>query len=543
MTATSAPYKSAREPGHDGFLQLLRAEWTKFRTVRGWLMALFLIAALTAIAPIWLAGTAGNSVESCVNGRCQAEGQNIATGPAGTAVTDDFYFVRQPLTGNGSITVRVTALHGSGPVPQMPTGFTPAPRTEPWAKAGIIIKASTRPGSAYAAMMITGSHGVRMQYNYTNDVAGPATTVSAAAPQWLRLTRSGDSITGYESATGSHWAVIGTTRLAGLPATVQAGLFVASPDFAEAIGSGDSTAGGPTQATATFDHLSLVGGSAGQKWTGAQIGTDLASSPLAPGVKIHCSGPQCQAPSLSGSARQVAGTFTVRGSGDIAPFEPIVDPLHVVFFGTLFALIAVIALGTLFITAEYRRGMIRTTAAASPRRGRILVAKAIVIGSVTFVAGLIGAAIAFPIVERKLYANGWKPPVWPDLSLTSGTGLQVVLGTAAIAAGAAVLGLAAGVIFQRSTGAVMAVIGVLVVPLVLAVVVLPLTAADWLMRFTPAGAFSLQQAVTRYPQVSQVCAPYHACFPLAPWNGFAVLCGWAAVALGAAVYLLRSRDL
>ena len=33
----------------------------------------------------------------------------------------------------------------------------------PWAKAGIIIKASTRQGSAYAAMMVTGGHGVRMQ--------------------------------------------------------------------------------------------------------------------------------------------------------------------------------------------------------------------------------------------------------------------------------------------------------------------------------------------------------------------------------------------
>ena len=48
------------------------------------------------------------------------------------------------------------------------------PGLEPWSKAGLIIKASTRQGSAYAAMMVTGGHGVRMQYDYTQDVAGPA---------------------------------------------------------------------------------------------------------------------------------------------------------------------------------------------------------------------------------------------------------------------------------------------------------------------------------------------------------------------------------
>ena len=88
---------------------------------------------------------------------------------------------------------------------------------------------------------------------------------------------------------------------------------------------------------------------------------------------------------------------------------PIVDPLQVTFFGTLFGLIAVIALGAVFITAEYRRCMIRTTLAASPRRGRVLAAKAIVIGAVTFAAGLAGAAVAFPFVVRKLHALGWNP--------------------------------------------------------------------------------------------------------------------------------------
>ena len=94
------------------------------------------------------------------------------------------------------------------------------------------------------------------------------------------------------------------------------------------------------------------------------------------------------------------------GTGDIAPYIPIVDPIGVALKASLIGLLAVIALGALFITAEYRRGLIRTTFAASPRRGRVLAAKAIVIGSVTFAAGLVGTAVAFPLAEHKLRSRG-----------------------------------------------------------------------------------------------------------------------------------------
>jgi hypothetical protein len=49
-------------------------------------------------------------------------------------------------------------------------------------------------------------------------------------------------------------------------------------------------------------------------------------------------------------------------------------------------LIVAVIVGAMFISAEYRRGMIRTSVTASSRRGRILVAKATVIGAAAFVA-------------------------------------------------------------------------------------------------------------------------------------------------------------
>jgi hypothetical protein len=546
VTTTLTPRPPAGPATRNGFWQLLRSEWTKFRTVRGWAITLAAVTALTALLPIWLASTAtSNDPEICTARGCQVEGRYFFIGPSGTAVTDSFTFVHQPVGVDGSITVRVDGLHGTGRA-TAPLGFRQPPGTQPWAKAGLMIKASTRPGSPYAAVLLTGSHGIRMQDDFGHDQAGPPAAASQA--RWLRLTRAGDAITGWESATGAAWTRVGTVRVAGLPATAQAGIFVTSPDFSEGVGSGDNMYTTRTQAAAAFTGLRLTGGTAGRSWTGGLVGSETLVPPAGlssagragPGRTGKC-GPYCHQFQPAPGISRRAGTYTLTGTGDIAPFTPIVDPMHIAFLATLFGLIAVIGLGAAFITAEYRRSLIRTTLAATPRRGRVLLAKGIVVGGATFAAALIGTAVAFPVAGRELARNGWKLPVWTDYALTSGTGLQVVLGTAATAAAVAVLALAAGTVFRRGAGAVTAVIGLVVMPLVLAIV-LPLTLATWLLRLTPAAAFSLQSTVPHYSQVSSVCSPYHGCFPLAPWYGYAVLCAWAVAALAGAIYVMRRRD-
>jgi hypothetical protein len=42
--------------------------------------------------------------------------------------------------------------------------------------------------------------------------------------------------------------------------------------------------------------------------------------------------------------------------------------------------------------------------------------------------------------------------------------------------------------------------------------------------------------------VSNAYTPSNGYFPLAPWADFAVLCGYAALTLGVAIFLLRRRD-
>ncbi|MGI9008700.1 MAG: ABC transporter permease subunit [Streptosporangiaceae bacterium] len=528
------PYRPEARPGNDGFGQLLHAEWTKLRTVRGWVIGIvagaLLIVGLGAL-------TGANSQCSIalstpqhpnpVNTACPAP----PTGPGGQWVTDSFYFVRRPLAGNGSITARITSLTGlysthggisagADPLAGMTHGV------QPWSKAGLIIKASTARGSAYAAMMVTGTHGVRMQWNFTHDVAGLTGTVSAAAPRWLRLTRSGDVIRGYDSADGRLWTLVGTATLASLPATVPSGLFAATPGYtaiSQSLGSTTAT-GGPALATAAFSRLSTRGAWPASPWTGHAIqgATDNALPPSAQG--------------FTQSGRQ----FRVSGSGDIAPDVGDAAGGQTGSLAGLFAgLIAMVVVGVMFITAEYRRGLIRTTFTASPRRGRVLAAKAIVLGAVTFAVSLAAIAITIPVAGHLLRENG--NPIFP---LPAVALIRVEAGTAALLAVAAVLALAVGTLFRRSAAAVTVVIAGVVLPYLLAVLsgVLPLGVEDWLVRVTPAAAFAIQQTSPAYPQVVASYAPGTGYFPLAPWAGFAVLCGWTAVALAVAAYLLGRRD-
>jgi ABC-type transport system involved in multi-copper enzyme maturation permease subunit len=199
--------------------------------------------------------------------------------------------------------------------------------------------------------------------------------------------------------------------------------------------------------------------------------------------------------------------------------------------------IAAGVLGALFITAEYRRRLIRVTLAASPRRGRVLAAKTIVIGVVTFAAGLTGIAIALPVGLNRLRSEN--NPILPVTALTE---LRVIAGAAALIAVAAVLALAIGAVLRRGALAVTVVIVGIVLPYLLAITALPVGAADWVLRITPAAAIAVEQSAPAYPQVTAAYTPMSGYYPLAPWAGFAVLCSWTVAALALAAFLLHRRD-
>jgi ABC-type transport system involved in multi-copper enzyme maturation permease subunit len=204
--------------------------------------------------------------------------------------------------------------------------------------------------------------------------------------------------------------------------------------------------------------------------------------------------------------------------------------------GTFAGLIAVAVVATMFMSAEYRRGLIRTTLAASPVRGQVLAAKAIVIGAVAFAAGLAAAAAAVTFATGLAHHRGLSV-----LSLRWPTELRIIAGTAALIAVAAVFTLAIAAIVRRSGAAITIAIVTIVFPYFLSISNGGATgAADFLLRVTPAAAFAVQQPTPQY--YLAVTSPATGFFPLAPWAGLAVLCGWTVLALALAAYLLRRRD-
>ncbi|MEV6202676.1 ABC transporter permease subunit [Streptomyces sp. NPDC051771] len=511
-------------------LRALRAEWTKFRTVRGWVLGSAGALLLTVL--VGLLGTAAPAGPGSVA---------YPKGPGGEAVNDSFRFVHRTLTGDGTLTVPLRALTG---LADTGIGRAPVAEVQPWAKAGIIVKESLGQGSPYAAVMATGGHGVRMQYGYTRDVAGPPGQVSERSPRWLRLVRAGDTLTGYASTDGSHFTRIGATRLPGLPRTVRAGLFAASPQAMHDTGTGAGFS--PAVATGAFGRPELTGGwsegggsdgggSAGggsaDAWSGTQVGGGAGTS-------------GSYTDTLTGGfTRDPGGGFTVTGAGDIAPVVggPVMGAGYAVenfLVGTFAGLVVVIAVSTLFVTGEYRRGLLRTTLTATPSRGRVLAAKALVAGGVAGVVGVLAAAVVLPVGELGARDRGFS--VFP---VGSATEARVVVGTGLLCAATAVLALGAGALLRRGATAVALVLASLVLPFLLATSgVLPPGPSEWLLRLTPAAGFAIQRTLPYYPQVLSVYEPSTGYHPLAPWTGLAVLCGYAALALALAAARLRGRD-
>ncbi|MGW8882411.1 hypothetical protein, partial [Streptomyces mirabilis] len=411
------------------------------------------------------------------------------TGPDGSHVNDQFSFLHRDLGENGSITVRMTSMTGTITYPP-PDHDRIVPGLVPWAKAGIIIKDGIRRGSSYAALMLTGSHGVRMQYDYRHDIAGSPGGVSAQSPRWLRLTRSGDAVTGYESDDGRRWTKVGTAQLSGLPRTVQVGLFATSPGdlTLRPVGLGGATEQVRfTQAGGSFDNVLLSGAPSSAKgWRSDTIGemnrTDWEKYHKASGAVVD------------------GDTITVTGIGDIGPggTEGGDRPVERTLGGLTPGLLIVLVVAVRFVAS----GSCRDPARGTPVTRRGLAAKAAVVGAVTFVTGLLAVGVVLPV----------------------GTAIQRVL-------------------LRRVRLAVLAAVLAIVVPY--AVTSVPLLAdglSQWLLRVTPAAGFATQQTLVEYPQLTAHFVPSTGYFPLPWWAGIAVLCAYVVVFLGLALRRLPRSD-
>jgi hypothetical protein len=112
---------------------------------------------------------------------------------------DEFRFAFKPLTGNGTMVAKVDSLVN----------------TDPWAKAGVMIRESLEPGARFAAVYATPGSGVRYQARLLN--AGAAVSDTAVitpeqtalrTPVWVKIERTGSTFNGYYSTNGVQWTAM-----------------------------------------------------------------------------------------------------------------------------------------------------------------------------------------------------------------------------------------------------------------------------------------------------------------------------------------------
>jgi hypothetical protein len=132
---------------------------------------------------------------------------------------DSFFFVHQPLPGDGSILVLLLGQQGGDPQ---------------WGKAGIMIRANDTASAANVHFHMTSAHGVAITYRPTAKQA----TINEGSdgrygprqfPIWLRLQREGDRFTPFTSSDGFGWTQLHSPiTLDGFPKDALFGITAAS---------------------------------------------------------------------------------------------------------------------------------------------------------------------------------------------------------------------------------------------------------------------------------------------------------------------------
>jgi ABC-type transport system involved in multi-copper enzyme maturation permease subunit len=200
------------------------------------------------------------------------------------------------------------------------------------------------------------------------------------------------------------------------------------------------------------------------------------------------------------------------------------DSINVGVGGWHLAQLAIGVLGVLVMTGEYSTGMIRSSLLAVPRRLPVVWGKLIVFGVVTFVLMLMASAISFLAVQAIVTQHHVQH------SLSSPGALRTVIGAALFLTALSALCLGLGTILRNTAGGIAAFVGLLfVLPGISAI--LPSSVNNSISPYLPLNAGTTIASHT-----------FDNAHHLSVWAGFALFCGYAAVAvIGGALTIMR-RD-
>jgi ABC-2 type transport system permease protein len=185
--------------------------------------------------------------------------------------------------------------------------------------------------------------------------------------------------------------------------------------------------------------------------------------------------------------------------------------------------LAICVLGALVITSEYSTGVIRASLLAVPRRIPVLAAKAAVFAVLVLVVTEIVAFCSFFIGSAILHAH-------VAVSLSDSGVARAVAGAGLYLTVLGLLALSIGTLIRHTAGAISAIIGIVLVLPILS----GLLPGNWGAHI---NAYLPEQAGTLITHTHEVSGDL-----LSPWQGFGVLCLWAALLFAAGAFLLQRRD-
>ena len=199
------------------------------------------------------------------------------------------------------------------------------------------------------------------------------------------------------------------------------------------------------------------------------------------------------------------------------------SPGSFITWGMMIAQITAVVLGALVVTTEYGTGMIRTTFAAVPARGRVLLTKSVLLVAVLFVVGTGTALLGYFGGNFFLDREGIGMALEGDV-------LRAMYGSGLYLAGIGLFTVAVGFLLRHTAGTISIVLALMLI-LGNMVNLVPGAFGEWLTKLMPGNAGSaISTPVSFNPNL------------LDPWVGFAVFLAEIAVLLAAAYVVVTRRD-
>ena len=238
-----------------------------------------------------------------VVGTQKFNGQTLTISGSGIDIagyTDQFHFISQQIAQDGALSARLLS--------QTPT--------DPWAKAGLMIRQGDDAGAPFYAVLLTPKNGLLLEHRYARGLGTTVSEISLPSeptvPLYLKVARAGNIFSAYQSTDGVNWSfILGTNVTMALSGPMQIGLAVTSRDWQKA-------------GVATFDSVQRSDQAPPPSvlCPEAWICRDVNESAMLPGTQIYDNGKWV----IQGAGEDIASTSdqfhavwqTLTGDGSVS---------------------------------------------------------------------------------------------------------------------------------------------------------------------------------------------------------------------------------